>query len=51
MVRLMLADVTLLKQAQLIAQVRFLGGATRTLHLPLPLNAWQLRLPDPALDD
>jgi DNA invertase Pin-like site-specific DNA recombinase len=49
MVRLLLSDVTLLKQEQLVAQVRFRGGATRTLRLPLPLNAWQLRLPDPAV--
>ncbi len=43
MVRLMLEDVTLLKQDELVAHVRFRGGATRTLRLPLPLNAWQLR--------
>jgi len=29
--------------------VRFRGGATRTLELPLPLNAWQLRQPDSAV--
>ena len=49
MVRLLLEDVTLLKQDVLVAHVRFRGGATRTLRLPLPLNAWQLRLPDPAV--
>jgi len=43
LVRLMLEDVTLLKGERLIAHVRFRGGATRTLDLPLPLNAWQLR--------
>jgi DNA invertase Pin-like site-specific DNA recombinase len=48
-VRLMLEDVTLLKQDELVAHIRFRGGATRTLRLPLPLNAWQLRLPDPAV--
>ena len=47
MVRLMLEDVTLLKQDELVAHVRFRGGATRTLRLPLPLNAWQLRQTDP----
>ena len=47
MVRLLLADVTLLKQDELVAHVRFRAGAARTLRLPLPLNAWQLRLPDP----
>lgn len=49
MVRLMLEDVTLLKTERLIAHVRFRGGATRTLDLPLPLNAWQLRQTEPAV--
>jgi DNA invertase Pin-like site-specific DNA recombinase len=47
MVRLMLEDVTLLKGEDITAHVRFRGGATRTLHLPLPLSAWQLRKPAP----
>ena len=47
MVRLLLEDVTLLKQEELIAHVRFRGGAARTLRLPLPLNAWQLRQTHP----
>jgi hypothetical protein len=47
MVRLLLDDVTLLKQDQLVAHVRFRGGATQTLRLPLPRNAWQLRMTDP----
>ncbi|MGH7759907.1 MAG: recombinase family protein [Candidatus Dormibacteraceae bacterium] len=49
MVRLILEDVTLLKQEQLVAHVRFRGGATKTLNLPLPLNAWQQRMQDPAV--
>ena len=49
MVRLLLEDVTLLKTDQLVAHVRFRGGATRSLRLPLPLNAWQLRQTDPAV--
>ncbi len=48
-VRLMLEDVTLLKGERLIAHVRFRGGATQTLDLPLPLNAWQLRQTDRAV--
>lgn len=42
MVRLLIEDVTLRKAAQLTAQVRFKGGATRTLTLPLPQPAWAL---------
>ena len=40
MVRLLIEDVTLCKGEQLTAQVRFKGGATRTLVLPLPRPAW-----------
>ena len=43
MARLLIADVTLLKEADIRAQVRFSGGATHTLHLPLPKPAWMLR--------
>lgn len=43
MARLLIADVTLLKEAKIRAQVRFSGGATHTLHLPLPKPAWLLR--------
>jgi DNA invertase Pin-like site-specific DNA recombinase len=43
MARLLIADVTLLKGSELRAQVRFNGGATHTLALPLPKPAWRLR--------
>lgn len=43
MVRLLIADVTLLKAADLTAHIRFHGGTTRTLHLELPKPSWQLR--------
>jgi hypothetical protein len=43
LVRLLLEDVTLRKEHDLTVQVRFRAGATHTLTLPLPLNAWQLR--------
>ncbi len=49
MVRLLIEDVTLLKADQIAAHVRFRGGATHSLHLPLPLNAAQLRKVDPAV--
>lgn len=49
MVRLLIDDVTLLKAEQLVVYVRFRGGATRTLQLPLPRNAAQLRKTDPGV--
>lgn len=43
MVRLMIEDVTLIKDSEITAHVRFRGGADRTLTLPIPKNAWQQR--------
>ncbi len=43
-VRLLIEDVTLVKAEQVRVQIRFKAGATRTLELPLPLNAWQQRM-------
>ena len=43
MVGLLIEDVTLVKGEHIAAHVRFRGGATTTLTLPLPLNAWQGR--------
>jgi DNA invertase Pin-like site-specific DNA recombinase len=43
MVRLLLEDVTLLRRDRITAHIRFKGGATRSLSLPLPLSAPQLR--------
>jgi DNA invertase Pin-like site-specific DNA recombinase len=37
--RLLLEDVTLIKREKLLLHFRFPGGATRTLELPLPLQA------------
>jgi DNA invertase Pin-like site-specific DNA recombinase len=47
MVRLILEDVTLIKGTQITAHVRFKGGATRSLTLPIPPLAWQLYQTDP----
>ena len=49
MVRLLLEDVTLVRTDQIVAHVRFRGGATRTVRLPLPLGAADLRRTDPAV--
>ena len=38
MVHLLIEDVTLTQAKQITAQIRFRGGATRTLTLPLPLG-------------
>jgi hypothetical protein len=43
MVRLLLADVTLLREERITVHVRFSGGATKTLELPKPMTAWELR--------
>jgi DNA invertase Pin-like site-specific DNA recombinase len=43
MVRLLLEDVTIIKRDTISAHVRFKGGATQTLSLPLPPSAWQMR--------
>lgn len=43
--RLLIADVTLLKGDDITAHARFNGGTTRTLCLPLPMPAWQVRPP------
>lgn len=47
MVRLLLEDVTLTKGNAVTTSVRFRGGATRTLMLPLAQPAWQIRQTSP----
>jgi len=47
LVRLLLEDVTLLKNGEITAHVRFKGGITKTLTVPLPLNVWQQRTTSP----
>ncbi|MCP3998285.1 MAG: recombinase family protein [bacterium] len=47
MVGLLIENVTLVKRDEINAHVRFRGGATTTLTLPLPLNAWQGRMTSP----
>jgi hypothetical protein len=42
-VRLLLEDVTLIKQGEITIHVRFKGGATQTITLPPPLRAWEMR--------
>lgn len=42
-VRLLLEDITLIREDSLLLHIRFKGGAHRTVQLPLPLNSWQQR--------
>lgn len=49
MIRLLINDITLAKGDDLVAQVRFKGGATRTLHLPAPLHASEAHRTDPEI--
>ncbi len=41
MVRLLLEDVTLVKREVITMHVRFKGGATKTIQLPIPPRAWE----------
>ncbi len=43
MVRLLLEDVTLSKAEEIVAGIRFRGGATLSVSLPLAQTAWQIR--------
>jgi len=47
MTRLLVEDVTLLRAENIALHIRFKGGATKTLTVPLPLNAWQQRATSP----
>jgi len=47
MVRLLIEDVTLTKSDEIAVGVRFRGGATRSLALPIPPTAWELRQTSP----
>lgn len=40
-IALMIEDVTLTRGTEITAQVRFKGGLTRTLSVPIALNAWK----------
>ncbi len=49
MIRLLIEDVTLIKGDEIIAHVRFKGGANKTLNIPLPPKGWQHALTDPVV--
>jgi DNA invertase Pin-like site-specific DNA recombinase len=43
MIRLLIEDVTLVRTDEIHAHLRFRGGSTRSLVLPLPKCSWELR--------
>jgi DNA invertase Pin-like site-specific DNA recombinase len=47
MMRLLVEDVTLILEAQVVAKIRFKGGATQTLCLDRPLRSWEVRQTSP----
>ena len=42
LIRFLIDDVTVTREDTITAHVRFRGGSTRTLTLPIPLRAWEL---------
>ncbi len=51
MIRLLIEDVTVNRGDAITAHVRFRGGSTRTLTLPIPLRAWELKKTSSAVMD
>lgn len=49
MIRLLIEDVTVSRADVITAHVRFRGGSTQTLTLPIPLRAWELKKTSPAV--
>jgi DNA invertase Pin-like site-specific DNA recombinase len=49
MMRLLIADITLTKGKTVHADIRFTGGATRSLEIPLPKTCVELRTTDAAI--
>jgi hypothetical protein len=49
MIRLLIEDVTVNRGEAITAHLRFRGGTTRTLTLPIPLRAWELKKTSPAV--
>ena len=45
--RLLIEDVTINKTDQIHLHIRFRGGQTTSLTIPIPLNSWQARQTDP----
>jgi len=46
-IRLIIEDVTLVKGAEITAHIRFRGGASRSISVPMPPSGWQMRKTSP----
>ena len=46
MIRFLIEDVIMIRAENITLHVRFKGGATKTLKIPLPLKGWQYNLTD-----
>lgn len=47
MLALLIEDVTLVKKDEITIYIRFKGGASKVISIPIPLNAWQgLKTPE-----
>jgi DNA invertase Pin-like site-specific DNA recombinase len=49
MIRFLIEDVTMIRGEDITLNVRFKGGATKTIKLPLPLKGWQYNMTDPKI--
>jgi hypothetical protein len=49
MIRFLIEDVTMIRGEDITLHVRFKGGATKTIKLPLPLKGWQYNMTDPKI--
>jgi hypothetical protein len=49
MLRLLIEDVTLIRSREITIHVRFKGGATNSLTVPIPLSYWQMRKTSPEI--
>ncbi len=49
MIRFLIEDVTMTRGEEILLCIRFKGGATKTVSLPLPLRGWQYNVTDPEI--
>jgi DNA invertase Pin-like site-specific DNA recombinase len=49
MVRLLIDDVTIIRADTIVAHVRFRGGTTQSLTLPLPKSIWEIHQTSPRI--
>jgi DNA invertase Pin-like site-specific DNA recombinase len=49
MIRFLIEDVTMTRGEEILLCIRFKGGATKKLSLPLPLKGWQYNVTDPEI--